>query len=86
VCTSCAEHRGRGRAEELPFYLLAKYVENTVHKYIKLVYSYYSQSPKRMRGVQALAVEIGTPFQQLHYLFEVRFVGSDRRSESSEPC
>ena len=48
-----------------------------VHEVIRQLYSYYSRSPKRLRGLEAFAKEIGEELAALHYIFEVRFVESE---------
>lgn len=53
------------------------YVRTTVHTTVKAIYSHFSRSPHRCRGLCALAAEWGVEQKQLHYLFEVRFVASE---------
>ena len=53
------------------------YVVNVVHKNVRAVYAHYSTSPKRLRGLLGLCEKWGVRFDQLHYLFEVRFIASE---------
>jgi hypothetical protein len=53
------------------------YVADTVHKNVRAVYAHYSTSPKRLRGLLRLCDKWGVQFDQLHYLFEIRFLASE---------
>ena len=55
------------------------YVLATVHVTICEIYSHFSRSPKRCRGLCRLADEWGVQLQQLAFLFTVRFVSSEVR-------
>ena len=55
----------------------ANYLILTVHKIIKEIYSHFSRSPQRCRGLCRLAAAWGVELQKSHYLFEVRFVASE---------
>ena len=53
------------------------YVHGVVHVTAKSVYSHFSRSPHHCRGLCSLAADWGVEQQQLHYLFEIRFVASE---------
>lgn len=55
------------------------YVIAVLHKHVKMVYAHYSTSPKRTRSLLRLCNEWGAKYEELHYLFEVRFVASENR-------
>ena len=48
-----------------------------IHETIRQIYSHFSRSPKRWRGLEATASELGVELAQLHYIFEVRMVESE---------
>ena len=48
-----------------------------IHEIIRQIYSHFSRSPKRWRGLEATASELGVELTQLHYIFEVRMVESE---------
>jgi len=53
-----------------------RYID-TVHETIRGIYSLYSRSAKRHKGLEATAAELGVDLAQLHYVFEVRMVESE---------
>jgi len=53
------------------------YTTDVVHDMVRKVYSHMAKSPKRMRGMHAVAKEMEVDIAQLHYLFEVRMVESE---------
>ena len=53
------------------------YVLDTIHVMVKAVYAHYSKSPKRTRSLLRLCDEWGIKYEELHYLFEVRFIASE---------
>ena len=44
---------------------------------IKGIYAHYSQSPKRFRNLMRLCEAYDVKWEQLHYIFEVRFISSE---------
>lgn len=48
-----------------------------IQEIIRQIYAHFSKSPKRLRGLEAIAVEFGVTLAQLHYVFEVRMVESE---------
>ena len=50
---------------------------STIHELLRQIYSYYSRSPKKLRGLVAAAEELGEDYAALHYVFEVRMVESE---------
>ncbi|KAJ1630544.1 hypothetical protein T492DRAFT_1002501 [Pavlovales sp. CCMP2436] len=48
-----------------------------IHELIRAIYSYYSRSCKKLRGLTAVAEELGEELAKMHYIFEVRMVESE---------
>jgi hypothetical protein len=48
------------------------YVLTIVHVFIKAIYSHFSRSGKKLRGLMRLAEKWGAEYHQLHHLFPVR--------------
>lgn len=55
------------------------YVMVTVHVIIKAIYSFFSRSGKKTRGLERLAKHWNVVLLKLHYLFPIRFVESEAR-------
>jgi len=53
------------------------YVELVLKPTVKAIYSHYSQSPKRFRNLTRLCVKLGIKWEQLHYIFDIRFIASE---------